>query len=75
MVSLPFTTHSKADLAQACPSVISTRFIGVGEPGTFFHVKWAAPTSSADNIVPLPLGSAAGSTSAPKSAVHSMGIP
>lgn len=35
------------DLAAACPGVISSRFIGnvfddeMGQPGTFFYVKWA----------------------------------
>ena len=54
----------QAELAKACPAIISTRFLGdvfndeLGKPGTFFHVKWAAaaaaaPLAAANNVVPL----------------------
>ncbi len=37
----------QADLAKACPAIVSTRFIGdvfndeLGQPGSFFNVKWS----------------------------------
>ena len=77
----------QTDLAQACPGVISTRFIGVGQPGTFFHVKWAAAAAplAANNVVPLgtagaglkPAAAAAPTSGGggPMSVVHMMGIP
>ena len=81
---LPCTTFvPQTDLAKACPGVISTRFIGVGQPGTFFHVKWAldATPPAANNVVPLPAGAvlkaaaAPASGGGPMSVVHMMGIP
>ena len=89
---LPYTAFvPQTDLAQACPGVISTRFIGVGQPGTFFHVKWAAaaaaaPLAAANNVVPLgtagaglikPAAAAAPASGGggPMSVVHMMGIP
>ena len=46
--ALPCTAFvPQAELAKACPAIISTRFLGdvfndeLGKPGTFFSVNWA----------------------------------